>query len=402
MKRTKENINPENLVWARETAGLSIKEVARKLGLRDSSRSTASEKLETIEREGWLSYNQLFKMAKLYHRPLTIFYLEKPPAEAKLATDFRGLKNPPSKRKEALLKALLRDIHARKNIVRMILEDDEDTHPLSFVGSIDTKKDPQETAQHIRDVLGINDPHELCRRNNSPEKMFKVLRTRVEDNGIFVVLAKIPSKDPEPRDLVFRGFTFADELASFIVINTEDDQAARSFTLIHELVHIFLNSTSISSTIESQERLPEVERFCNRVAGEFLLPETAIPAGEIHDEERIWEVIRRTAEDWRVSKGMVAYRFWQTGWITRETYRRVANLYTRKWQEDREEEQQKFREQKGGPNYSTVKGSQLGKALIHLVGQSLRNKAITYTEAAELLGMNPAGVAPFLSSREQG
>ena len=42
-------INPEIVVWARETAGLTQEEAAKKLGFHDSSRSSAAEKLAAVE-----------------------------------------------------------------------------------------------------------------------------------------------------------------------------------------------------------------------------------------------------------------------------------------------------------------------------------------------------------------
>ena len=62
-------ISPEIMVWARETAGLTRQEAARKLGFRDSSRSTAVDKLAAIEYgEKEPSRPQLVKMSGQYHR----------------------------------------------------------------------------------------------------------------------------------------------------------------------------------------------------------------------------------------------------------------------------------------------------------------------------------------------
>ena len=84
-------INPEIMVWARETAGLTRQEAARKLGFRDSSRSTAADKLAAIEYgEKEPSRPQLVKMAGQYHRPLLTFYLSKPPAQGARGADFRA------------------------------------------------------------------------------------------------------------------------------------------------------------------------------------------------------------------------------------------------------------------------------------------------------------------------
>ena len=44
-----EQINPRMLTWARETAGLSVEEAAASLGLKDSAKATAAEKLLALE-----------------------------------------------------------------------------------------------------------------------------------------------------------------------------------------------------------------------------------------------------------------------------------------------------------------------------------------------------------------
>ena len=88
------------------------------------------------------------------------------------------------------------------------------------------------------------------------------------------------------------------------------DKAARSFTLIHELSHIFLGSTGISgapSTIEPRSPIARVERFCNDVAGEFLLPEAAITTvGFMEDVHAAMDVAHEIADQWKVSEAMVA------------------------------------------------------------------------------------------------
>lgn len=75
-------VNPEILVWARETAGLSAAEAARKLGYKDSDRASAAQKLAEFE-EGVKepSRSLLSKMAQQYRRPLLAFYLSQPPAK---------------------------------------------------------------------------------------------------------------------------------------------------------------------------------------------------------------------------------------------------------------------------------------------------------------------------------
>ena len=114
-----ENISPLMLTWSRETAGLSVQEAAKLLGLTSSTRGTAIEKLEAFEcGEVKPTRNQLFKIAATYKRPLTTFYRPKPPIPGDRGEDFRTMdKEPVSKREAALLNALLRDIHVRQDMV---------------------------------------------------------------------------------------------------------------------------------------------------------------------------------------------------------------------------------------------------------------------------------------------
>ena len=67
-------VNPDILVWARETAGLSEQDAAKKLGLSSPERLEA---LESGKRDP--SRRQLLNMSEKYRRPLLTFYLPKEP-----------------------------------------------------------------------------------------------------------------------------------------------------------------------------------------------------------------------------------------------------------------------------------------------------------------------------------
>ena len=87
-------VNPEIIVWARETAGLTQEEAAKKLGFQDSSKSSATEKLAALENgDNEPSRPQLLKMEAQYRRPLLTFYLSKPPIRGSRGVDFRTLSN---------------------------------------------------------------------------------------------------------------------------------------------------------------------------------------------------------------------------------------------------------------------------------------------------------------------
>ena len=105
---------------------------------------------------------------------------------------------------------------------------------------------------------------------------------------------------------VFRGFSISDEVAPFIVINDQDARPAWSFTLLHETVHLLLGQTGVGNARADSE----VERFCDDVAGEFLLPMEELDQlvlDQSGDIGAISERISMFASQRNLSRAMVAY-----------------------------------------------------------------------------------------------
>jgi len=406
--RRAENINPGILRWARETAGMTEEDAASKLGLTPTTKISAVEKLAALE-EGQTrpTRRQLLKIASVYRRPLTVFYRDAPPPMADRGEDFRTLAAETVSRAEAaLLDALVRDIRARQDMVRSILEDDEDVGPLGFVGSMSISDPVPAAANRILAALGFENNAALRQDTNDPDDLFTRLRNRVEQLGIFVVLAgNLGSHHTAISEKIFRGFAIADPIAPFIVVNDQDARAARSFTLIHELAHIFVGATGVSAapdTAASQSSTMRVERFCNDVASEFLLPESGLSLpGEIADRAAAAERIRDVAALYRVSEPMVAYRFYRTGRISADTYLELAAGYAARWHEHRQRNREQAREgDKGGPNYYVVRRHRLGPALLGLVNRMLRANELTHTKAAKMLGVKAGKVEQLLRGAE--
>ena len=67
-------VNPEILVWARETAGLTRRRAATKVGIGDAYGMAAVDRLAALERgENEPSRPLLVRMAEHYRRPLLAF-----------------------------------------------------------------------------------------------------------------------------------------------------------------------------------------------------------------------------------------------------------------------------------------------------------------------------------------
>lgn len=402
-----QNINPRILSWARETAGLSIEDAAVKLGLTNGTKVTATEKLASLESgDEKPTRIQLMKIASTYRRPLTAFYMASPPITADRGEDFRTLPGPVAPQESALLDALLRDIRARHDMLRSILEDEDEVLRLPFVGSIKIASGIEDAVRRMKAALGVEDDRGLRRVISKPNDLFTELRRRVESIGVFVLLAgNLGTHHSNISEKVFRGFAIADQVAPLIVINDQDAESARSFTLIHELSHIFIGSSGISGApVVGEARTPHsrIERFCNDVAGEFLLPATSLPVtGKLANAASAITQVSATADTWKVSEAMVAYRFWRTGRIADDVYGEIVAIYAARWLAYRERTREQNRADEGtGPSYYTVKKHRLGEALVRLVGRTLRANELTHTKAGKLLGVKASGVEPLLAGVE--
>ena len=401
-----ETINPGILAWARESASLSLEDAAERLGIKESATQSAAEKLGQMERgERFPTRNQLAKLASVYRRPLLTFYMTKPPRQASRGEDFRTLPFDVPPRENAMLDALLRDIRARQAMVKSILEDEDDTTELAFVGSSRIGDGVPAVVERIATELGFS-LEEGTRRTGTVEDLFRDLRRRAEVAGIFVLLVgDLGSHHQTISERVFRGFAIADPIAPFVVINDQDATAARSFTLIHELAHIWLGQTGVSANPSEDSAVTptgRIEAFCNDVAGRVLLPDHALrerPEGLDGDSETsAGRIITRVAETWRVSESMVAYRLRGLGWITGRVYSALSAAYAARWQAYRIREREG--EGEGGPSYYVVRQFKLGNALLGIVQRTVRSNQLTPTKAAKVLGVKPSNVEPLLKRFE--
>ena len=373
----------------------------------DGVRATAAEKLETLEKgEKNPSRHQLDNFTKLYKRPLLAFYMEQPPRDGRRGQDFRQSPDSRTKRENAMLDTLLRDVKARQEAIRDILIDDEDVGEHDHVGSVTLKTNIETTVKSISSVLGF-DYTDINLRRGDPEKLFRRLRMDAEAVGIFVlVLSDLGSHHSTIPSSVFRGFAIADDVASFVVINAKEAKPSRSFTLMHELAHIWLGTTGVSGQVSSEtpaNQMAKIERYCNDVAGEFLLPSAHFRKNmpEFHpDDSRGAEaVVDSIAYKWSVSGPMVAYQLYRAGDLSGGAYDRLRGVYAARWQAALKIQKEKMKNS-DGPNPHVVKSHNLGNALLEVVYRTVRGNALTYTKAANLLGSKPSAVEPLLRKYE--
>ena len=387
-------VSHQILRWARETAGMSTVEAVGKLGIGDSRGVVAIERLAAME-AGDIEPTRslLVKMAQHYRRPLVTFYMSAPPPKGDRGEDFR---NVPDRHTyaEALVDTLVRDIRARQHTVRDILADDDETEPLTFIGSMTMRDGVGAVLASIRQVIRI-DLTEF-RAQASPESAFALLRSRAEAAGVFVLLmGNLGSHHTAIEVEAFRGFALADTIAPFVVVNDQDAKTAWSFTLVHELAHLWLGKTGVSGAYAEAQ----IEKFCNDVAGSFLLPANELPLVQIDrgtDQATVAQRISRFAEERHVSNSMVAYCLARAGFLGDDTWRALAGSFAAQWRRSRDAARERQKDG-SGPNYYVVRRHRLGMALLHFVSRSMAGGALTPTKASQVLGVKPRSVGPLLA-----
>jgi len=334
-------------------------------------------------------------MAKAYRRSLLVFYLNEPPRTGDRGQDFRTVPGGQSPLYNPILDALIRDIKGRQGIVRSLLEDESPR--LTFIGSATTDVPARELAhrltEHIKFTL------REFRGQASVEEAFKYLREKIEASGTFVVLlGNLGSHHTNIPVETFRGFAIADPIAPFVIVNDQDAKPAWSFTLLHEVVHLWLGTTGVSGTSAETQ----IERYCNDVAGEVLLPTAEI--NELANLRQatlaqVTEQVSLFARSRRISWAMVAFKLLQSGIIREGTWQELTDRLRRDWLASRAKAAELERGE-GGPSYYVVRRHRLGPALLDLVRRSLGEGLLTYTRAGQVLGVKPRNVDPLLHGTE--
>src|SRR5262245_5120729 len=144
----KVTLEPQVLRWARERAGLSVRELAEKMGAKP-------ERVRDWEQTGQLSFAQAEKLAKVTYTPFGYLYLEGPPEEKLPIPDFRTVGGKDVARPSPELLDILADALRRQDWFReyLIANGEE---PLSYVSSVRASDSPEATATKIRAAIHLD------------------------------------------------------------------------------------------------------------------------------------------------------------------------------------------------------------------------------------------------------
>lgn len=358
-------VKPELLRWARERAGLGVDSLARRF---PKLPAWESGKVHP-------TFKQLEGFAKATFTPVGFLFLDEPPEERVPIPDFRTVANVHVGHPSPDLLDTLYLCQQRQDwyqdFVRSMGEE-----PLALVGSVRADGDVVATAAKIRQALGLE--LEERRQIHTWTEALRRFIEQADAVGILVMVSGVVGSNNrrklDPQE--FRGFALADDLAPLVFINGADTKAAQMFTLAHELAHVWLGQSAVS---DAEARvIPEhaVERWCNAVAAELLVPLEALR--KAYDRRAaLREETGRLARRFKVSTLVVLRRIHDAGGLTREAYWRAY-----------EEELERLRslpKGSGGDFYLTL-GARAGKTFARALVVSTLEGRTPFTEAFRLLG----------------
>lgn len=361
-------IAPQMLRWAQQRAGVDHLAMNRRFSKWDK----------------WLSgevsptFRQLEAFARATHTPIGYLFLPEPPEERLPIPDFRTVANrevrePSPNLLDTLYICQQRQAwyaeHARANAFPTV----------DFVGSVSTRTPPVTVAGIMRERLDFD--LDARRHYRSWEEALRTFIALVDQAGVMVMCSGVVLNnnhrrlDPEE----FRGFAFADTIAPLIFINGSDSKSAQMFTLAHELAHLWLGNTALSNPDMRHEETQAVERWCNAVAAEFLVPLAAL--GKTVDKTEAVDLAKtRLAREFKVSTLVVLSRLRDIGFVS-------ANEFPAIYQAELDRIRVVLRNRSGG-NFYLSQASRVSKRFAKTLCESALEGQTLYRDAMKMLGIS--------------
>ena len=339
MARADANINKETLGFICSQIGVTMAFLSQRTGYTEervrSWLDTANDAFPTI--------NQAKGIAKVLKVPFAGLYMSKDNLPVKQLPSLRNLRTLPYEvpiDDSSLNLAVAELIHFHDFLTSSESEMDIDAVPLSLPTILDTAN-VSDYATAIRAFfdLKLDDQFKLT----SPRQFYLYVRQKIESNGIFVHC--FTGVDVE----IARGISIYNDTAPIIGINDNDRYPAKTFSIIHELVHIIKRQSTLCNEMVSSFSSSSEEVFCNAIAGEVLVPTASLNA--YLTAKKISAIslddIEIMASRFSISKEVVVRRLLDTKRFTQDEYDTFANEIRQNFLQQREAEKIARKEGRG-------------------------------------------------------
>jgi len=338
------------------------------------------------------SLKQLENFARLTHTPIGYFFLPEPPELTLPVPDFRTLRD------EAMLEpssALLDTLYLCQQRQEWF-RDYARMHGLPrlvFVGSATVAAIPEQVAESMRQTLALS----IAERQRLPTwtDALRQLIAKAEEVGVLVMASSIVGSNSHRKLNVdeFRGFALADDLAPLIYLNGADSKAAQMFTLAHELAHIWLGESGVSDPEAGSVPGQRIERWCNQVAAELLVPLDELR--QVYEpDSSVAAEIQRLARLFKVSTLVALRRLFDAGFIDQATLWRC-------YRQEVERIRGLDRGGSGSGDFYRTLGARTGKLFARAILSSTLEGQTLFQDAFRMLGVRKTSTF-YEAARELG
>lgn len=268
-------VTPQLITWARIRANMTPTEAAKKVNVSEGAWSS----WETGTAHP--TFRQAEQLAQKLYIPFGYLFLSNPPPIQSALPDLRTLQGAPASVPSPEFHDVLNDALRKQEWYRGYLEE-EGAETLPLVGRFSVNAPAALVADDIHATLAIS--QEARPQSANWEEFLQVLMRKIEQVGVLVLRNSVVGNNTHRHLQVeeFRGFVISDEIAPLIFLNGGDAKSAQIFTLLHELAHLWIAQSGISNPDyqkRSDEQANPIERFCDAVAAQALVPEREFLSG---------------------------------------------------------------------------------------------------------------------------
>jgi Zn-dependent peptidase ImmA (M78 family)/transcriptional regulator with XRE-family HTH domain len=385
---TAAHISPSVLRWARERSQIDPDLLA------SMAKVNVGKLLLWEQGKTKPTFNQAQHLAKILHIPFGFLFLPNPPEETLPIPDLRSIGNHGTRQLSPDLHDLLLDILRKQDWYRDYLLE-QGAEPLPFIGQFDPKLGVRVISDDLTKRLGLTIT--IREQARSWEDFLDLLMDKAEEAGVCMMRSGIVGSNTHRILDVqeFRGFAICDDIAPLVFINGKDAKAAQIFTLMHELAHLWIGQSGVSDlslTQPADTPSRSVEKFCNAVAAETLVPHLIL-SERWNKRDSIDQNASRLAYFFHVSTVVIARRAFDLDLIKWSAF---IDFYRRQ-----EEQWRRQKKERGGNPYRNIpvrNGRRLTKAVV----QSALSHNLLLRDAGKLLCANPSVIHRLAQEMSMG